>query len=85
MTTSYRSRAYILAPYDVNYCRSGQIYADPLPCIIIRREGFPTQLSREISDDWAVIDGTVHVYDVSEADLVTMVATGALSQRGVTS
>ena len=64
--------AFILAPYDANYCRSGQPYADPTPCIIVRREGYPTLLGREDSE------GASHVFIVSESDLERARITGAM-------
>ena len=67
--------AFILAPYDANYCRSGQTYADPTPCIIVRREGSPTLLGREDSE------GASHVFIVSESDLERARITGAIGNK----
>lgn len=67
--------AFILAPYDANYCRSGQPYVDPAPCIIVRREGYPTLLGREDSE------GASHVFIVSESDLERARITGAIGNQ----
>ena len=75
-TASTITNALILAPFDANYCRSGQLYIDPLPCIIVRREGYPTLLGREDSD------GASHVGIVSEQDLERAENTGAITMLG---
>ena len=67
--------SFVLAPYDANYCRSGQPYVDPAPCIIVRREGYPTLLGREDSE------GASHVCIVSEADLERATITGAIGNK----
>ena len=87
--------SFILAPYDANYCRSGQTYADPTPCLIVRREGYPTLLGRAPHKD--IVESTIpeitlrdqlryaheysHVFIVSESDLERARITGAIGNK----